>query len=117
MKAYQELSREELISVHEELLKEYDAWKEKDLSLNMARGKPSSAQLDLTNDIMTVLGHDDYYSEDGTDLRNYGILDGICEAKKLADAAGMKIDFQTVPAEKTCFPDETFDVITACQCF
>ena len=41
----------------------------------------------------------------------------ICEAKKLADAAGMKIDFQTVPAEKTCFPDETFDVITACQCF
>ncbi len=83
MKAYQELSREELISLHEELLKEYDAWKEKDLTLNMARGKPSSAQLDLTNDIMTVLGHDDYYSEDGTDLRNYGILDGICEAKKL----------------------------------
>ena len=83
MKGYQELSREELLSLHEELLKEYDAWKEKGLSLNMARGKPSSAQLDLTNDFMTVLGHDDYYSEDGTDLRNYGILDGICEAKKL----------------------------------
>ena len=41
----------------------------------------------------------------------------IFEAKKLADAAGMKIDFQAVPAEEICFPDETFDVITACQCF
>lgn len=83
MKTYQELSREELTSLHEELVKEYDAWKEKGLSLNMARGKPSSEQLDLTNEIMTVLGTHDYYSEDGTDLRNYGILDGICEAKKL----------------------------------
>ena len=41
----------------------------------------------------------------------------IFEAKKLADAAGMKIGFQAVPAEEICFPDETFDVITASQCF
>ncbi len=41
----------------------------------------------------------------------------IEQAKILADSGGMKIDFQAVPAEEICFPDETFDVITACQCF
>ena len=41
----------------------------------------------------------------------------IEQAKILAGDAGMRIDFQAVPAEDICFPDETFDVITACQCF
>ena len=41
----------------------------------------------------------------------------IEQARNLADAAGMKISFQAVPAEKTDFPDGNFDVITACQCF
>ncbi|MBR5047583.1 MAG: aminotransferase, partial [Eubacterium sp.] len=83
MKSYQELSREELLSLQEELAKEYDAWKEKGLALNMARGRPGSDQLDLSNGILTNIGQDDYYLEDGTDLRNYGMLDGIPEAKKL----------------------------------
>ena len=41
----------------------------------------------------------------------------IEQAKRLADEAGMDIDFKAVSAEKIDFPDETFDVITACQCF
>lgn len=41
----------------------------------------------------------------------------IEQARKLSDAGNMNISFQTVSAEEICFPDESFDVITACQCF
>ena len=49
----------------------------------------------------------------GTDISE----NQIEQARKLADAGKMKIDFQTVSAEQICFPDESFDIITACQCF
>ena len=41
----------------------------------------------------------------------------IEQAKRLSEEAGMKIDFQAVPTEEIDFPEESFDVITACQCF
>ena len=41
----------------------------------------------------------------------------IAQAAKLAVQGNMKIDFQCVPAEKSNFPDQAFDVVTACQCF
>lgn len=83
MKAYQEMSKEELQIVHEELVKEYEAWKVKGMKLDISRGKPSAQQLDLSKGMMNILSEDDYKSEAGVDLRNYGILDGIPEAKKL----------------------------------
>ncbi|MGN0242062.1 MAG: aminotransferase, partial [Candidatus Weimeria sp.] len=46
---YKEMTKEELLEERQQLDKEYDAWKRKGLSLNMARGKPSAAQLDLSN--------------------------------------------------------------------
>ena len=49
----------------------------------------------------------------GTDLSP----EQISEAKRLAEKDGMKIDFRVVPTEKLDFPKETFDVITACQCY
>ena len=49
----------------------------------------------------------------GTDIS----AEQIEQAKKLSEAAGMNISFQTVSAEELCFPKESFDVITACQCF
>ena len=91
MKAYKELSREELNALHEELVKEYEDWKAKGMKLDISRGKPSKQQLDLTKKMMNILSEDDIYSEAGTDLRNYGILDGIPEAKKLmGDLMGAK---------------------------
>ena len=88
MKSYKELSRDELLELQGALNKEYADAKSKGLSLNMARGKPSPEQLGFSMGIMDVLNSSsELVSEDGTDCRNYGVLDGIPEAKRLM--AGM----------------------------
>ena len=84
MKAYAEMTREELESLKEQLMIQYKEYQGKGLSLNMARGKPCIEQLDLSMGMMDSLSSDaDMTCEDGTDCRNYGVLDGIREAKEL----------------------------------
>lgn len=94
MKAYQELSREELLSLRSELQREYESVKGKGLKLDMSRGKPSIAQLDLARGFFDVLNSgSDMKDESGVDVRNYGALDGIPEAKRLmADIMGVSVD-------------------------
>jgi DNA-binding transcriptional MocR family regulator len=58
-------------------------FKKQNLRLNMMRGMPSKAQLDLSRGISTCLGDDDFTSEDGADCRSYGILDGLPEMKRI----------------------------------
>lgn len=88
MKPYRELSKEELLALQAELQAEYDAEKEKGLNLDISRGKPGKEQLDLSMPMMDVLNAESVLaSENGTDVRNYGVLDGIPEAKELM--AGM----------------------------
>ena len=87
MKPYQELSREELEALEEKLQKEYDAFKERGLKLDMSRGKPSKEQLDLSMGMMDVLSSGvNLVGEEGVDCRNYGVLDGIQEAQELLGA-------------------------------
>lgn len=84
MKAYSELSREELEALKAELLAAYEEKKGLGLKLDMSRGKPSPAQLDITRGLMDVVTSDSsMMSEGGVDCRNYGCLDGIPEVKKL----------------------------------
>lgn len=84
MTPYRSLSKEELNAILDALKAEYKEYKTMDLTLNMARGKPSVDQLDLSMGMMDILSSDDDLTcEDGTDCRNYGVLDGIAEAKKL----------------------------------
>ena len=84
MQPYQKMSKEELCQIKEGLEKEYAQLKGMGLSLNMARGKPSAAQLDITMPMLeTLSSSSDLIAEDGTDCRNYGALDGIPEAKEL----------------------------------
>ena len=84
MKSYQEMTREELLAEKEVLKAEYKKYQAKDLHLDMSRGKPSQEQLDLSMELMDVLSSSaDLTCDDGTDCRNYGVLDGIQEAKQL----------------------------------
>ena len=84
MKAYTELSKDELLELKSDLEKQYQDAKALNLALDMSRGKPAAAQLDMSMPMMSVLDANSVLvSENGTDCRNYGVLDGIPEAKKL----------------------------------
>lgn len=84
MKPYAEMTKEELQALRKELSAKYREFRGRDLKLDMSRGKPSIDQLDLSMGMMDVLSSDDdLVCEDGTDCRNYGVLDGIKEAKEL----------------------------------
>ncbi len=84
MKAYKEMTKEELEKEVVALKAQYKKYQEMDLHLNMARGKPCKEQLDLSMGMMDVLNsNEDLTCEDGTDCRNYGVLTGIEEAKVL----------------------------------
>lgn len=86
-KLYSELTREELIAERSALEKRYNEFKAKGLKLDMSRGKPGADQLDLSSGINDVKD----FVENGVDYRNYGILDGIPECKKLfADLMGVE---------------------------
>ncbi len=94
MKAYKEMSRDELLTLREQLNKEYEEAKAKGLKLDMSRGKPAASQLDMEMDFMNVLNADSILkTEAGVDCRNYGIMDGIPEARKLiGDVLGVSAD-------------------------
>jgi transcriptional regulator len=62
-----------------ELLEKYEEYRSLGLKLDMSRGKPDKEQLELSMDLFRNIGN--LVSEDGTDCRNYGAMDGIIEAK------------------------------------
>ena len=97
MKAYKELSKEELLTLKEDLNKEYEEVKAKGLKLDMSRGKPAASQLDMEMEFMDVLNSGSVLkTEAGVDCRNYGILDGIPEARKLmGDMLGTSVGATT----------------------
>ena len=84
MKAYAEMTRDELTAELKALKETYKSYQKMDLNLDMSRGKPSVEQLDLSMGMMDVLSSEsDLACEDGTDCRNYGVLTGVHEAKVL----------------------------------
>ena len=80
---YAEMSREQLLTEKGVLEQQYAEYKAKGLKLDMSRGKPAPEQLDLSIDMLLHCLDGDYKASNGIDCRNYGILDGIPEAKKL----------------------------------
>lgn len=84
MKAYKELSKAELEALYQELEAQYGKIKEEGISLDMSRGKPGTDQLNLSAPMLDVLNSkSSFKGVQGIDLRNYGALDGITEAKEL----------------------------------
>lgn len=84
MKAYHELSKEELLALKAQLDAAYEDAKGKGLNLNMSRGKPGISQLALSMPMLDVINSSsDMKTVLGNDTRNYGDLDGIGECRRL----------------------------------
>lgn len=82
--SYADLDRTQLEELRRALEREYADHCAKGLALNMARGKPSAAQLELSLPLLDVVdAASELMAQDGTDCRNYGVMDGIAEAKAL----------------------------------
>lgn len=91
MKKYSEMNREELLAEKESLEGRFAEYKKAGLKLDMSRGKPGPEQLDISQPLLDVLNSSaDCNADNGFDCRNYGLLDGIPEAKQMfADLLGV----------------------------
>lgn len=109
MSDYNKMSREELLKEQETLLKRFEDYKAMGLNLDMSRGKPGKEQFDLSNDMNKPIE----YIDNGVDIRNYGILDGIPSCKKLfADLLG--VDTKNIIIGPNASLTLMFDYISQC---
>jgi len=83
MSDFKSLDNQQLHQLKDKLLDQYHGFKSRGITLDITRGKPCSEQLDLALEMLGCVNSKEYRTEDGTDGRNYGGLDGIPEAKKL----------------------------------
>ena len=81
--SFQSLGPAELRAQHELQTRNYADLQAKGLKLDLTRGKPSSAQLDLSNGLLELPGKADFKDGDGTDTRNYGGLHGLPELRAI----------------------------------
>ena len=84
MRDYKSMTKEELLELKVELEAKYEAYKILQINLDLSRGKPGNAQLDMMTDMLSCISTSaDCRSGNGVDYRNYGLLEGVPEAKKL----------------------------------
>ena len=109
---YLNCSAQELEKEYASLKKQYENEKGKGLSLNMARGKPGKAQLDLSLGMLDVINSSsEFVGADGMDCRNYGILKGIDECRRLfAEILG--VDKENVMVGGSSSLNMMFDTIS-----
>ena len=109
---YASLNDGELKSLHQSLLAEYNGAKAQGLHLDMSRGKPESAQFQISMPMLNFLNEDDFFDENGNDCRNYGFLDGVPEAKRLmAEILGI------TPAEIFVGGNSSLNLMHDCMSF
>ena len=88
-----EMTKEQLTAFRDENIPLYNDFKAQGLSLNMSRGNPCKEQLELSLDMLNVFDDGNFMSSCGTDVRNYGLLDGIPEAKEFfSEMIGVNTD-------------------------
>ena len=86
---YRSMSREQLQAEYSAVTEDFAALKAKGLKLDMSRGKPGKAQLDLVSGILSVLEKPEDCVVDGVDVRNYGELTGLpCAKRYFAEILG-----------------------------
>ncbi len=92
---YQQMTDSELSAAIEALEAEVAEVRAKGLALDMARGKPSPAQVDISRPLLSILDEDSDLFDGGVDCSNYGCFEGIPSARKLAG------EFLGCPADQT----------------
>lgn len=113
-KSYLSMSATELQAELESVKKEYEEIKAQGLSIDMSRGKPGADQLDISDGMLKVLDDGDFKCESGLDVRNYGMLDGIPECKKLfADLLEVKPENVIVGGNSSL--SLMFDFVSQCM--
>ena len=83
MNNYLEMNKDEMRAELDKLMAKYEIVKGRGLKLDMSRGKPDPTQLNLSMDMLSLNPYELIYSRKGTDVRNYGELAGVDEAKEL----------------------------------
>lgn len=111
MSEYKMMSKQELLCEQETLLKRFEEYKAMGLKLDMSRGKPSKEQLDLSMDMLKPID----YTENGFDVRNYGILDGLQSCKELF-AQLLDVDAKNVLVGPAASLNLMYDYICQCYC-
>ena len=98
MRKYTELTKAELEKEYSKIKAEYDKYKAMELKLDLSRGKPNSDQLDISLPLLSeARPREKCFSENGVDCRNYGVLDGIPEMKRLfSEVLGVKEEYIAV---------------------
>lgn len=109
MKPLSEWNREELTAFYKQTLSQYEACKAMGLKLDMSRGKPSKAQLDLSNELLSLPAPDDCKA-DGVDVRNYGVMDGLPSCRAFF-AEILNVDAEEVFAAGSSSLNLMYDVI------
>lgn len=88
-----ELSQQDFDALAQDVRQRYADLKAKNLNLDLTRGKPSSEQLDFSNDLLALPGKDNYRTKSGVDVRNYGGLDGIADIREIwAEVLGVPVE-------------------------
>lgn len=115
MAVYEKMSAAELVALEKELSKEYESFKAKNLKLDMSRGKPGADQLDITNELLNSVNEQSgYCDETGFDCRNYGVLDGIPECKRLF-AEILEVEPKNIIVGGNSSLNMMFDYIAQCM--
>ena len=109
--AFANLSQQELDSLAADVRQRYEVLKARGLNLDLTRGKPSAEQLDFSNALLSLPGEGDYRSANGTDLRNYGILEGIDDIRELWGRV-LGVDAENIVAGDSSSLNMMFDLIS-----
>lgn len=117
MTEYQNLPQQDLQKLRQELITQYEQLQARGLHLDMSRGKPAPSQLDLSEGLLTkIAANEDCISENGTDTRNYGVLEGLPEARQLfAEMLGVTPDEIFIGGNSSL--NLMFDTISRAYCF
>ncbi|HIR02451.1 MAG: aminotransferase class I/II-fold pyridoxal phosphate-dependent enzyme [Acutalibacteraceae bacterium] len=114
MKSFLSLTKQELLTLQEALLKEYNTYQQRNLKLDMSRGKPGNEQLEISQPMLDIVSSSsDCKTRDGLDCRNYGLLDGLPSIKELFSVM-LEVDPENIMVGGNSSLNMMFDTI-ACM--